>query len=311
MFNKIDIKLFGALAAVALIWGTTYLGIRVAVESVPSWYVTSIRQGIASLIVLIILLYQKQFKWIGWKAFKFQLMSSLLMIVIANGFTTIAEQSLPSALTAILSSLSPLVVYAFGLMANLQQSTWKGWLGVLVGLSGVVYLFRDGLSEFFNQDYLVGIIYLSIAIVSWSWGTIYTKLNTHFQENITLNLFYLFGIGAVIQYVLALLFNPNPNFEEWTFRSVSAIIYLAVFGSIIAFFSYHYALKRVSALQVSILNYINTVIAIFLGWLLLDEVINVDFIVATLLILSGVFITNYKKSNDNKNVLIVEDGEIS
>jgi drug/metabolite transporter (DMT)-like permease len=64
---------------------------------------------------------------------------------------------------------------------------------------------------------------------------------------------------------------------------------------VIAFFAYHYALKRVSAIQITVLNYFNTAIAVFLGWLLLDEVITTDFMIATVLIISGVFITNYKR----------------
>ena len=76
---------------------------------------------------------------------------------------------------------------------------------------------------------------------------------------------------------------------------MAATLYLAIFGSVLSFFCYHYALKRVTALQISILNYINTIIAVFLGWLLLDEVITSDFIIATALIILGVFIINYKK----------------
>ena len=83
--------------------------------------------------------------------------------------------------------------------------------------------------------------------------------------------------------------------NTWSLRSISAVVYLAVFGSVLAFFCYYYALKRVSAVQVSILNYVNTIIAVFLGWLLLDEVITFDFIIATALIILGVFIINYKK----------------
>lgn len=74
-----------------------------------------------------------------------------------------------------------------------------------------------------------------------------------------------------------------------------AVSYLAVFGSVLAFFCYYYAIKRVSAIEVSVLNYVNTIIAVFLGWLLLDEVITIDFIIATGLIILGVFITNYRK----------------
>ena len=83
--------------------------------------------------------------------------------------------------------------------------------------------------------------------------------------------------------------------NTWSLRSISAVVYLAVFGSVLAFFCYHYALKKVTAVQVSILNYVNTIIAVFLGWLLLDEVITFDFIIATALIILGVFIINYNK----------------
>jgi len=81
---------------------------------------------------------------------------------------------------------------------------------------------------------------------------------------------------------------------QWSIHSWMAVVYLAVFGSIVGYFCYHYALKKVSATKVSVLTYFNTVIALFLGWLILDEVITADIIVATVLIILGVFITNYK-----------------
>jgi drug/metabolite transporter (DMT)-like permease len=218
------------------------------------------------------------------------------MIVIANGFTTIAEQSLPSGLTSILSALSPLVVFMGSLTIGLQKPTVKGFLGVIIGFLGVVFIFRDGLSDILDPNYKVGVLFLSIAILAWSAGTVYTKKHTHKSNNIALNLFYQFSIAAIIQYVLALIFSPNVDISSWSTRSILATLYLSVFGSVFAFFCYHYALKRVSAIQVSILNYINTIIAVFLGWLLLNEVITFDFVIATILIIVGVFITNYKKN---------------
>jgi drug/metabolite transporter (DMT)-like permease len=291
-----DYKLLFCLLVVAIVWGTTYLGIRVAVESIPPWYITSTRQGLAALIVLTILVYKKQLAWIGWENFKLQAIASILMIVIANGFTTIAEQSLPSGLTSILSALSPLVVFMGSLTIGLQKPTVKGFLGVIIGFLGVVFIFRDGLSDILDPNYKVGVLFLSIAILAWSAGTVYTKKHTHKSNNIALNLFYQFSIAAIIQYVLALIFSPNVDISSWSTRSILATLYLSVFGSVFAFFCYHYALKRVSAIQVSILNYINTIIAVFLGWLLLNEVITFDFVIATILIIVGVFITNYKKN---------------
>ena len=295
MNQKTDFKLLFCLFVVAIVWGTTYLGIRVAVETMPPWYITSTRQGLAAAIILVILLYKKQLAWIGWENFKLQAVSSILMIVIANGFTTIAEQSLPSGLTSILSALSPLVVFLGSTTIGLQKPSLKGFLGVIIGFLGVVFIFRDGLGDILDSNYKTGVFFLSIAILTWSAGTVYTKMHTHKSNNIALNLFYQFSIAAFIQFVLALIFSPNVDVSLWSTRSIMATVYLAVFGSVFAFFCYHYAIKRVSAVQVSILNYINTIIAVFLGWLLLDEVITFDFVIATILIIAGVFITNYKK----------------
>jgi drug/metabolite transporter (DMT)-like permease len=295
MTKKADVKLLLSLLIVAVVWGTTYLGIRIAVETIQPWYVTSIRQGIAAFILLSILLFNKQLKWIGWHDFVMQLIPSLMMIVIANGFTTIAEQSLPSGITSILSALSPLVVYLSSSSIGLQKFTLKGLIGVLVGFIGVVFIFKDGLGAILDPNYKTGILFISIAILSWSLGTVYTKFHSAKVNNISLNLFYQFSIAAIVQLLLAKIFHPNVDMSLWSFRSFAAVVYLAIFGSVLAFFCYHYAIKRVSAIEVSVLNYINTIIAVFLGWLLLNEVITFDFIIATLLIILGVFITNYKK----------------
>jgi drug/metabolite transporter (DMT)-like permease len=292
---KPDLKLLFSLLIVGVVWGTTYLGIRVAVESIPPWFVTSIRQGIAAILVLGILLYKKQLSWIGWKNIKFQLIPSLLMIVIANGFTTIAEQTLPSGLTSILCALSPILIFVGGILFGIEKPKLKGLIGVLLGFIGVVFIFRNGLEDILDPNYKTGILFLSIAILSWSAGTVYSKKHIHKSNNIALNLFYQFTISSVIQFVLAFIFSSNTDVNTWSLRSISAVLYLAIFGSVLAFFAYHYALKKVSAVQVSILNYVNTIIAVFLGWLLLDEVITFDFIIATVLIILGVFIINYKK----------------
>ncbi len=295
MNQKPDFKLLFSLIIVGIVWGTTYLGIRVAVETIPPWFITSIRQGIAALIVLGILLYRKQLSWIGWDNLKYQLIPSLLMIVFANGFTTIAEQTVPSGLTSIMSALSPVIIFIGSILFGIQKPSWKGLIGVLLGFLGVVFIFRNGLGAILDPNYKTGILFLSIAILSWSAGTVYSKKHTHKSNNIALNLFYQFSISSVIQFVLAFIFSSNTDVSSWSSRSILALLYLAVFGSVLAFFSYHYALKRVTAIQVSILNYVNTIIAVFLGWLLLDEVITTDFIIATALIILGVFIINYKR----------------
>ena len=295
MKAAIDLKLVLALVAVALIWGTTYLGIRIAVETIPPWFVAAIRQTIASLILLLVLLKKGELAWKGWAHLKRQMILASLMLVIANGMTTVAEQSIPSGLTSLLNALSPIFVFLGSLLVRIQKPTLKGFIGVILGFSGVAFIFRDGFSTLLDPNYKVGISFLCIAITGWTIGTLYVKKNNHKSDQIFLDLFYQFVFSAIVQFLLAFIFSGNADVQEWSGRSLMAVVYLAIFGSVIAFFCYHYALKKVSATEVSILSYFNTIIALFLGWLILDEIITFDIVIATILIIAGVFITNYNR----------------
>ncbi len=295
MKSKIDFKVAAALVAIAIVWGTTYLGIRVAVHTIPPWFVTAMRQCLASFILLVILLRKREFRWIGWQSFKRQMILSLLMVVLANGMTTVAEQTIPSGLTSLLNATSPIVVFIGSILIGLQKASWKGFLGVIIGFFGVAFIFRDGVGDLLDPQYINGIIYLAIAISSWAIGTIYSKKSTHKSSNIFLDLFYQFAFSAVVQLILAFLFSKEIEPGKWSLESLGAVAYLAIFGSILGYFCYSYALKKVTATEVTITSYFNTVIALFLGWLILDEVITYDLLIATALIIAGVVITNWKK----------------
>lgn len=293
LYTLKNYKLTLAIFTVAIVWGTTFLAIRVAVETIPAWFVAGIRQFLAAMIMLIILLYRNEFKWIGWKNLGYQLIFSSLMLIVANGMTTVAEEDVTSSLTSLISACSPIVVFLGSVAIGLQKFSIRAFFGVLLCFSGILFIFWDGLSDMANPDYRMGIIFLLIAILGWASGTIFTKKMNIQSKNISLNLFYQFIFAGIIQLCFALLFSESYNFENWSIKSISAMIYLAVFGSVAAFFAFHYALTRVSPVQVSILAYINTIISIFLSWLILDEKISAKFIIAAVLIIAGVFIINY------------------
>ena len=290
-----DPKLIIAILTVAIVWGTTFLGIRVAVETIPPWFVAGIRQLIAAGLLLIILLFSKQLKWIGWKNLRIQIIFSILMLIVANGMTTVAEEHLSSSLASLISATSPLLVFLGSIFFGLQKFTYRSLFGILLGFSGILLIFKDGLQDLLNPDYRMGVIFIFIAICGWALGSILTKKMKLQQQNISLNLFYQFAFAGVAQIVLAFLMSDKIDVATWSYKSMVATVYLAVFGSVAAYFAFHFALKKISPTQVSLLSYVNTVIAIFLGWLLLDEKITAAFITATALIICGVFITNYQK----------------
>ncbi|WP_375181585.1 DMT family transporter [Chryseobacterium sp.] len=290
-----DFKLTLAILTVAVVWGTTFLSIRVAVETIPAWFVAGIRQFLAAVIMLFILLYRKQFQWIGWKNLGYQLVFSFLMLIMANGLTTVAEETLTSSLTSLMSATSPIVVFLGSVAIGLQKFTIRAMIGLLMCFGGILFIFWDGINDLANPDYRFGIFLLLIAIAGWASGTIFTKKMNIQSKNISLNLFYQFAFAGVIQIIFAFLFTDNYNFENWSVKSISAMLYLSVFGSVAAFFAYHYALTKVSPVQVSILAYINTIISIFLSWLILNEEISAKFIIAAILIILGVFVINYNR----------------
>ncbi len=290
-----DFKLTLAILTVAVVWGTTFLSIRVAVETIPAWFVAGIRQFLAAVIMLLILLYRKQFQWIGWKNLGYQLIFSSLMLIMANGLTTVAEETLTSSLTSLISATSPIVVFLGSVAIGLQKFTVRAMLGLFMCFGGILFIFWDGINDLANPDYRFGILLLLFAIAGWASGTIFTKKMNIQSKNISLNLFYQFAFAGIIQIIFALLFSENYNFENWSVKSISAMLYLSLFGSVAAFFAYHYALTKVSPVQVSILAYINTIISIFLSWLILNEEISAKFIIAAMLIILGVFVINYNR----------------
>ncbi|MFC5873836.1 Permease of the drug/metabolite transporter (DMT) superfamily [Chryseobacterium arachidis] len=288
-------KLSLAICTVAIVWGTTFLSIRVAVETIPAWFVAGIRQFLAAIFMLLILLYRKQFRWIGWNNLKYQLVFSTLMLIIANGMTTVAEESVTSSLTSLISACSPIVVFLGSVAIGLQKFSFRALVGVLMCFGGIALIFWDGINDLGNPEYALGIFFLFIAILGWASGTIFTKKLNIQSENISLNLFYQFAFAGIVQIIFAFLFSEHYNFGNWSLKSISAMLYLSVFGSVAAFFAFHYALTKVSPVQVSILAYINTIISIFLSWLILGEDISTKFIFAAILIIFGVFVINYNR----------------
>lgn len=296
VFNSFQLtsKTIICIFIVAIVWGTTFLGIKIGVETVPPWFVAGLRQFLAALILFPILLFKKELKWIGWKNLSIQITLSSLMLIGANGLTTVAEKDLTSSLTSLISALSPVFIFIASMIIGLEKFTFRTMIGLLMGLFGVVFIFWDGINDLGNPDYRNGLLILLLAIVCWGAGTIYTKKLTSEKNNLFLNLFYQFAFAGIVQLIFAFLFSDKIDIDSWSVKSISAIVYLAVFGSVTAFFAYHYLLKTLLPTQVSILSYVNTIISIFLSWLILGETISAKFLLATVFIIGGVFIINYK-----------------
>lgn len=160
MISILNTKSIIAIFTVAIVWGTTFLGIKIGVETVPPWFVAGLRQFLAALILLPFLLFKKNLKWIGWKNFRIQITLSSLMLIGANGLTTVAETNLTSSLTSLISALSPVFIFIGSIVIGMEKFTFRTLIGLLMGFFGIVFIFWDGLKDLANPDYRIGVFVL-------------------------------------------------------------------------------------------------------------------------------------------------------
>jgi drug/metabolite transporter (DMT)-like permease len=278
-----------AWITVCLVWGTTYLAIRVALESVPPALVGGLRFTAAGLIMITAL------RLIGqplppprtWGSLA---LSGFLLLVIGNGAVVWAEQYVASGLAAVLVAMVPFWnVLIEAVSPGGERPSVRTMAGLTIGFAGIVVLVWP---ELFNGSggiwFLAGVIALQLACAGWALGTSYTKRATISSSP--------FATSAVQQFAAGLMFLTIATVTgEWnqlaiTARSAGAILYLVIFGSIVAFSAYVYALRYLPIATVSLYSYVNPLIAVGLGTLLLSEPFSSRTLVASALVFAGVWV---------------------
>lgn len=289
-------KLYLALFCVAFFWGTTFLAIRVGVETIPPFLLAGIRNLISGTIIFCYLVSQKKLVRVNSKQFLRALLLSLLMIVLANGLTTYSEKYITSGLASLISTLSPFFVLVLNLLLGYEKLSAKTILGIFLGMFGIFLIYQSSLSDLLIPEYRQGVFAILLAIVAWATGTVVTKKGSKNSLTILMNVAVQMIIAGIILTTIQFCITPNIATSTWSTRSIFGMIYLALFGSVVGYVAFSYLITQWPSTKVTVLSYVNVVVALFLGWLLLDEIITGRIIVATILIISGVIVVNYKKN---------------
>lgn len=280
------VKAYAAWASVCLFWGTTYLAIRIGVGILPPALFAGIRFLIAGLIFIPFLL------WRGYslparKDLVHVAIIGIALLAIANGAVVWAQQWVPSGLASLIVATVPF--FMVGIDAALpkgEKLSLRKITGIAVGFSGLVLLLWPDLSASTDEAYLKGILGMFIAPVAWGAGSIYSK---HHRVK-TAPLMSAACQMLIAGVILTLIGAFNGEFSRLTYnpKAWAALGYLVVFGSIVGYSSYIFALAKLPTSIVSTYAYINPVIAVLLGWLVLDERLDSLVVVATIVILFGV-----------------------
>ncbi len=286
MNKKYGFKAYFAWINICIIWGTTYLAIRIGVADLPPMLFAGIRWLIAGVLLTTILIL-RNYSLPGIKDLKHLAVVGILLLGFGNGLVVVAEQWLPSGLTALfLSTLPFLVVGMESLLPNGPKLNWFIILGLCLGTGGVVLIFAKDLNITVDTDILVGGLCLFAAEVAWAVGTIYWKYKkTDVKPLMGASIQML--IAGTLQTLLGLGLGEQNSFHL-TQNGIMAFIYLIIVGSIFGYVSYIYTVTHLPLSLVSTYAYINPVIALLLGWYVLNEPLTFTVFIATGLILLGV-----------------------
>lgn len=286
MNEKYGIKAYSAWITICVVWGTTYLAIRIGVTDLPPMLFAGLRWIIAG-VLMTILLNLRQYKLPALKDLKHLAIVGILLLGVANGLVVVAEQWLPSGLTALI--LSTLPFWVVGLEYFLPDRPKINLFiiaGLLLGTTGVVLIFARDLNIALDFNILLGGLCLLGAVISWSAGSIYWKYKK-IDVRPLMGASIQMLIAGILQTALGLALGEQHGLH-FTQNGVFALGYLIVFGSILGYASYIYSITNLPLSLVSTYAYINPIIAILLGWYFLDEPLTITVFIASGLILIGV-----------------------
>jgi drug/metabolite transporter (DMT)-like permease len=284
---------YTALAVVCVLWGTTFLGIRIGVMDIPPFLFAALRLSIAGLLLTLIVRYGMKVKFPSKNVILVQAIAGFLLFTLGNGLIGVAELYISSGITAIVCAMIPIWVTLINLgTSDDERPTLPVFLGLAIGLSGIVLMFGDNVNDFSNPGYVWSIVLIFVANMGWSFGSVWIKRkNAGTNNNTFMNAGLQMLFGGLFLSIGSLIFDDYSTLR-WTSSALWALGYLIIFGSIIAFACFSYALKKLPVTIVSLYAYINPIVAVLLGTLILGEKFNLRIAVAMLVTVAGIYIVN-------------------
>lgn len=289
--NQSNKSAYWALLALCIIWGTTFLAARIGVRGFPPLLFMGSRHMMAGLLLLI---------WGSARQralpriadFKQQLLPAIMLVALGNGIVSMAVKHIPSGLAALLCAMMPVYVTIINLFQkNREPLNAKIVTGLLLGMAGLLVIFKDNLAAIANPQYLGGIIICLVSCLFFALGSVYTK-GKPAPSNVYIKVgLQLFMGGGV-------LLTGSTIMEDWNAvhsipgDTILAILYLIFFGSILAFLCFDHVLSRLPVGLATIYAYINPLVAIVLGFLILNEPVTVFTLIAFTLTIGGIFLIN-------------------
>jgi drug/metabolite transporter (DMT)-like permease len=277
--------------AIYLIWGSTYLAIRYAVETIPPLYTAGIRHLTAGSILLLWCLAKRLRP--TWAQIRASLIIGIFFFLVGHGSLHWAEQKVPSGLASLLIASEPIWVFLLSAAAA-KQWHWNSTLlaGILLGLGGVGLLM--GTSALTSVPGLfLGSLAVVISALSWSAGVVYARRSHLSGHPLLLSALSLLA-GSLQLLLVGTVAGEYRGFSIAlvSLRSWLSLGYLIVFGSVVAFTAYNWLMEHYSPTLVATHTYINPIVAVLLGWLLAGEAVTLNVLLSAAMVVSAVMLVD-------------------
>lgn len=290
MFSQ-NIRITLAYILICLLWGSTWLAIRLGLDSLTPVFSAGIRFTFASFIIFIIMKIKKIELQIDSLSVKLYFILGFLSFVIPFGLVYWAEQFIPSGLASIIFAVMPFFVILFSVFALKEQKIYAVQIiGVLLGFFGIVLIFSEDLFVDLSQDIwgmgavlISSIMQAGIAVTMKKYGKHLNPLSMNFLP-LLLAGFTMLIYGYVFE---------DFSFNKFDLNAFISVGYLAIFGTVMTFTTYYWLMKKINIVLLSVSTFITPIIAVILGWAVLGEMFTSQILTGSSLVLVGILFANF------------------
>ncbi len=292
------IKIIAIYLLLCFVWGSTWLAIKMSIQSIPPFYSAGFRFVIATFTIYILMKLRDLELQTDKEALKLYFLMGFFSFIIPFSLVYWAEQYVNSGLASVLFAVYPffVAIFSYFLIPNEKIGLLR-IIGMLLGFLGIVIIFHDSFAFSFS-DYILGMFAIVFSAMIQAFMAVIIKKHGKLLNPLTMNFVPMFIAGIIMIFIG--IIKEDFNRISLDTKGVLAVLYLAVIGSVVTFTSFYWLLKRVSVIIMSLIAFITPLVAIFLGWIIYGEILREQHIIGTIFVLIGVLIANLPTNSIDK-----------
>ncbi|MDQ0859638.1 DMT family transporter [Bacillus sp. V2I10] len=298
-------KVFLGIISVTLVWGYTWVTMKIAISDIPPILFSSLRLLIGAIPLFILLIIQRKRLKAGKENYKNYLIMSLFMALGYMGILTYGMQFVDSGKTSVLVYTMPIFVTIISHFKLNEKVTIYKMVGLIFCLVGLLFILGTEIINF-DPKAVFGELLVLISALSWASANVFSKLKFKNIDIIHMNAWQLI-MGTIFLFIFSLILEPNHSIE-WSNEAVLSLLFNGLFSTAFTFVVWFWVLKKIDASKASMALMFVPILGIIFGWLQLGEIITIGIIIGALLICAGIFMNMY---NFKSTTTINKKGDVS